>query len=109
MREKELVREKERDVGRACVLIIVCVCVYQRRAARLLKTSELYRRLLFYKSYRHSTGAFTGCTRMLQALTLLHILQALTVLGEAELSADKCTFEDTFGPGCSLMGSRCHS
>jgi hypothetical protein len=35
------------------------------------------------------------------------ILQALTVLGEAELSADKCSFEDTFGPGCSLMGSRC--
>ena len=42
-------------------------------------------------------------------LLLKKFLQALTVLGEAELSADKCTFEDTFGPGCSLMGSRCNS
>ncbi len=75
-------RVRERRVGRAC-LLIVCVCVY----------IEAYCVCVSEKS---------------SELSLINtILQALTVLGEAELSADKCTFEDTFGPGCSLMGSRC--
>jgi hypothetical protein len=31
--------------------------------------------------------------------------EALTVLGEARITAHRCSFEDSFGPGCSLMGA----
>jgi len=31
--------------------------------------------------------------------------EALTVLGEARVTVHNCRFEDTWGPGCSLMGS----
>lgn len=31
--------------------------------------------------------------------------EALTVLGEARVSVEKCSFEDSFGPGASFMGS----